>query len=694
MLDSTADFIKRMWSNTRIGKVVFHGGEPLTAGHAWFEYALDKLSSTLNHRARFSIQTNAWAMDETFMDLFAHYRVGVSVSLDGDRDLCDSQRGTGYFDKSMRGIRLLTEGGVPVSVIATIMPANIDAIPQIISFFEKEKLPFTLRGAVPTMEQGYANPQLYVAGSDSKRLYDTVLRFMEESPAPPRIREVDAAISGVFHGRSSLCTFSACLGQYLAIDPVGDVYPCQRFCGLEEYRLGTVEDAPDALADSPAFARLTKRHAQRLLECGDCKHLDHCNGGCAYSIAVADKYGQPNSFCGKGGQFYKALFDDITLKLAAEGEGVLLGEADRTPYLSAAGDRPHPGNTKRNRECFAQAYEWSKSGAPRHAFAYRERAGQVYLNITNNCSLRCAHCGVWAGSTDGPADGDMPLDTALSIIHSAHRMGFRTMSLNGGEPFLYKDLHNLLREMSSIRDINMNYALFTSLYPEVSDELYGEALRVFDLITISLDGDETEHDQRRAPGSFAKTCEHLRRLVKLNDMPGHSCALSLRATLTGSQKNAGVEQAVRKTAAALGIKRVEVMPVLPIGRARTLAEVVLRKPTTSAEHFFAKPFAPRFSCGLGTNLHITSGGDIYPCWAMAGSGEPLGNARDGLENVAGDFIWGEQSTKYGVSRSKKCERCDVKHLCGGVCIGYREADCSDLRAFYLALTKQHEKRET
>jgi len=48
--------------------------------------------------------------------------VSVSTSLDGGREICDSQRGAGYFDKTMAGIRLLRENGLDVSAIATILP--------------------------------------------------------------------------------------------------------------------------------------------------------------------------------------------------------------------------------------------------------------------------------------------------------------------------------------------------------------------------------------------------------------------------------------------------------------------------------------------------------------------------------------------------------------------------------------------
>jgi uncharacterized protein len=75
-----------LWDNRRDRKILFHGGEPLLAGHEWFEYALRAFTRELEHRVQFSVQSNLWLLDQRFADLFARYQVNVGTSLDGDRD--------------------------------------------------------------------------------------------------------------------------------------------------------------------------------------------------------------------------------------------------------------------------------------------------------------------------------------------------------------------------------------------------------------------------------------------------------------------------------------------------------------------------------------------------------------------------------------------------------------------------------
>jgi uncharacterized protein len=683
VLDASARFIRdELWRGKRAGNITFHGGEPLMAGYEWFERSLGVLAEATRRHVRFSVQSNLWLLNDRFVDLFAEYRVGVSTSLDGGREICDSQRGEGYFDKTMAGIRLLRKNGLDVSAIATVLPENVDKIPDIIDFFDTEGLSFTLRGAEPSLAHGYAN---YLPAKETGQMYYAVLDCMERNPAPSRIRDVEAAVRNVFSQCSGLCTFSNCLGQYAAISPEGDVYTCQRFCGEKEFRIGTVYDTAGSLQNSAAYKRIAAMYESISQTCSPCKHFKYCNGGCLYSAFVAEKYGKPHPHCNDAepaGRVYKNLFDHIALKLAAEATNIMLGEKSPTPYLSAAGDKLHPGDIARGRARYAQALKWGATGAPAHAFAKKRGAGKLFLNITDSCPLRCTHCAVNASA----GNMDMPLETALTIIREALALGFEEVSLNGGEPFVYGEFRTLVNEMIKMRNADMNFMLFTNLFVDFDDDLAKLILQAFDKISISLDGDEAEHDERRGAGTFTRTCGHLSRLVKLNRQSDKPCALSVRAALTREQKKRGVGEEIRKIAKKHGINVVNITTVLPIGRAKLLEKVTLPipEPPENPARYFAS-FTPRDSCGLCSNPHITSEGDIYPCWAYLEEGQPVGNVRDGLQNVLYDFLWGSRKYEYCVNHSEKCKNCDVRYLCGGVCRAYRDCDCRALRAYYLQL---------
>ena len=681
VLDASARLIRdELWRGKRAGKITFHGGEPLVAGVEWFAYALKVLSEATHRYAGFSMQSNLWLLDDRFVDLLAEYRVGISTSLDGGQEICDGQRGAGYFEKTMAGVNLLRRNGLEVSAIATVLPENLDKIQDIIAFFDTEGIPFTLHAAEPSYERGYVN---YLPDSEVGQMYYSVLDYMEHSPAPSRIRDVEAIIKNVFSKSSSLCTFSDCLGRYAAIDTDGSVYTCQRFCGKKEFCLGTVNDSADAMSDSAAYKRFVEVRETAKQSCAGCRHFSYCNGGCTYSVLVAKKYSKPWPRCNDAepaGRVYRDLFDHATRKLAGEAAGIMLNEETPTPYLAAAGDRPHPVAAAQGRERYRRALEWGKVGAPRHTFTGKRGAQHLFLNITNNCPLRCSHCAVKASS----GHEDMPRETALAIVREATALGFREVSLNGGEPFLYREFGSLVGEMAKFRDANMRFTLFTSLFLDFDDYLAALILQTFDRISVSLDGGETEHDAVRGEGSFVRTCGHIQRLIELNHKLGTPCTIAVRASLTQAQRARGVSGQIREAVNALGIGDVDICNVLPIGRAKPedMAELDIPAPPKPEDRFFSS-FFPRDSCGLCSSPHITPEGDVYPCWAYLEDSKPLGNVREGLKNVLYDYLWGSRKNEYCVDSSEKCQNCDVRYLCGGVCYAYKDSNCEALRSYYL-----------
>ena len=101
--------------------LTFHGGEPLLAGKDFYRWILPILRERFGLSIHIGIQSNLWAVDDEFAELFSKYMLSVGTSLDGPKDMCDGQRGTGYYDKTMAGMELLSRHGVAVKTIATFI---------------------------------------------------------------------------------------------------------------------------------------------------------------------------------------------------------------------------------------------------------------------------------------------------------------------------------------------------------------------------------------------------------------------------------------------------------------------------------------------------------------------------------------------------------------------------------------------
>ncbi|MYX95306.1 radical SAM protein [Streptomyces sp. SID486] len=110
------------WSRHHPVTVLWHGGEPLTAGVSRLGGLLDRFPPGREHPVRHAVQTNATLIDEAWCRLFTERRIKVSVSVDGpgpgsarlDRGGRDST------DRALRGIGLLKDHGIAFGAIAVV----------------------------------------------------------------------------------------------------------------------------------------------------------------------------------------------------------------------------------------------------------------------------------------------------------------------------------------------------------------------------------------------------------------------------------------------------------------------------------------------------------------------------------------------------------------------------------------------
>ena len=66
--------------------------------------------------------------------------------------------------------------------------------------------------------------------------------------------------------------------EYLSVTPNGDIYPCHQFAGLEDFKLGNVDEGIVNTAVRDEF-KLCNVYAKE--KCRDCYARFYCSGGCA-----------------------------------------------------------------------------------------------------------------------------------------------------------------------------------------------------------------------------------------------------------------------------------------------------------------------------------------------------------------------------------------------------------------------------
>lgn len=114
--------------------ILFHGGEPLLCRKG----ELSAFCSTLRAEGdqsgcyfKFNLTTNGLLVDDEWVDVFKRFQIGVTLSIDGPKQIHDSARidfqGNGTFDRVIKAIEFLRSKGIEPGILSVCQP---DADPQ------------------------------------------------------------------------------------------------------------------------------------------------------------------------------------------------------------------------------------------------------------------------------------------------------------------------------------------------------------------------------------------------------------------------------------------------------------------------------------------------------------------------------------------------------------------------------------
>jgi len=688
--------------------VVFHGGEPLTAGSAYYGHALPRLREAFpGTKLSLGMQTNLWLLDEELCDVLLEHNVSVGTSLDGPEDICDAQRGEGYFRRTMAGVELARSRGLHVGCIATFTRQSAPRADEAFEFMATQGLDFTIHAAVPPLRNGHADTGHWaLTAREHGELLVTLLDLYLANMSRVRVSTLDHLCRSVSAGHGGVCTHADCLGGYLAVGPGGGIYPCQRFVGHERCRLGDVSTCPsiDDLSQHPEWRRFRDRDERVREECGDCVHFPYCRGGCPYD-ALAAGGGEFHTLRDPYCEAYKRVFGEITDRALAEvfsdenlqevvdkpGDGSLLR---RGPLIQLMRGDPHPRDRARNARqilgAVALAQSESIAGARDKLLAagvarFRARTeaalesmrrrldapralNNLYLHVTYGCNLACDHC--YACAAPEHIGGDaLSVGDVTSLSHQARDLGFRQVVVTGGEPLVHPEWDAMIEALGSLRtEIRpVLIMLRTNLAMPLTDEELARLGESVDKIAVSLDGDEAEHDARRGVGSYQTTLDNLRRLTASS--PQAEVLLSAVMSVEDARGPRG--EAVHAVARELGIRRVNFRPLLLLGRARAAGDEPMREAHwayAGLEAALGRGVALTTTCGLGQNLYVGPDGETWPCYALTGRRWVLGNVLGsaGLSRVVGSEVFRSLS-RHSVDTNEQCRLCAYRYLCGGAC---------------------------
>lgn len=292
---AAVDFLMANSAGRRAVHLTFFGGETLmnfNVLRSTIDYARAQAHAAGKY-IDFSLTTNATLLTPQVIEYLAENQVGVTISIDGPKELNDKLRvfsnGQGSYEMIAPKIKdlLLKHTSRPIGARVTLTSQVVDV--KGIFRHLREEIGFHEVGFAPVTTSPV---RLYAIGQDG---LDTVLEQFTElareyteyalrdemhgfSNVSDTLRELHAGIS-----KSHPC--GAGLGL-LGVAPSGDISPCHRFVDSDTHKLGSISEGVDMFKQADFLER---GHIHRKEECQTCWARPVCSGGCYHEAYV--RYG-------------------------------------------------------------------------------------------------------------------------------------------------------------------------------------------------------------------------------------------------------------------------------------------------------------------------------------------------------------------------------------------------------------------
>ncbi len=314
----------------------------------------------------------------------------------------------------------------------------------------------------------------------------------------------------------------------------------------------------------------------------------------------------------------------------------------------------------------------------------------IYLYLTDRCNLRCRHCWIVPDYSDGLESPNTEVDIKYikKAVIDAKGIGLGYVKLTGGEPFLRKDILDIIQylwEQGITVDIETNG---TRLNKEIAEFLKKTGVNQ---VSVSLDStDATQHDKFRGVKGCHRDAVNGLALLTENK-------INTQVIMTLYKENVSEIEKLADLSSRMGVDSLKINPVMPTGRGkiffdsnenvktdelikldRWIEEELLSR--YSIDIYFDIPIGLKslhsiknrrlFECNILTVIGILSDGTISLCG--------IGETESGLNmgNIVKDDIcevWENNSILQALRREIPrnldgiCGRCIFKFKCRGAC---------------------------
>jgi uncharacterized protein len=275
--------------STRVG---FFGGEPLMKMNTirdTVDYAGERLGGE-GKRVNYHVTTNGTLLNDKNVKFLAETKnMDVQVSIDGLPKVNDAFRifpnGRGSHDVVAKGIERLKAATGKAVLRGTISPGEAqfsDSVRHMVDDLGGTVVAFEPASGSTTCGQSIDADEM----QKIKAEWEKVANYFAEHIKQGEIKPVGNLIKLLIQIHRRKKSVYGCTAGHsnVAIDPSGDIYPCHRFVGESEWKMGNIHDGTFDDSISQQFANNTVDNRD---PCKSCWVRYTCGGRCAHEAMEA-----------------------------------------------------------------------------------------------------------------------------------------------------------------------------------------------------------------------------------------------------------------------------------------------------------------------------------------------------------------------------------------------------------------------
>lgn len=260
--------------------VIFFGGEPLLNFSLIQQtvHYCEQLQQTGEKRYLFSITTNGTLITEEIAKYLKEHNIHIHISIDGDKKTNDANRyysnKGGSYDEIIKGVHKIEDFGM-TSARGTLTNVETNINKTITHLLDIGFPTVYISPAYNMIDTKKINEVIH----SYDQLYDTFEHALK-SQNYKKCRGIQNIykILKFIHSAQVRRGFCGAGINEIAVDINGDLYPCHRFIGMQEFYMGNVADTDKELYDRMrSFFNKTSRPME---ECKNCIARGICGGGC------------------------------------------------------------------------------------------------------------------------------------------------------------------------------------------------------------------------------------------------------------------------------------------------------------------------------------------------------------------------------------------------------------------------------